>query len=243
MSRRSATAPRRYTCCTAERGTSISACDISRTTRGSAPGTSISVVHSSGTSPIPSSRAATAGNSERRSAVTVKTIEIRCAVSSAFARITASTSSRVEASRCSRSSTSSWIAPRMARTAISELHGGEEQADLGAVQNPPAAGPQVAQHDRPHLDAHQSLHRVAHGLQRPTHDVLAPLVQDHLDERLAGLGVDQPEAVDTHRAVLELDALAQSPADVAGARAGDLREVGLGHVVRGVLEPVRQLPV
>src|SRR5215213_632788 len=243
MSRRSATAPRRYTCCTLDRGTSMSACAISRTTRGSEPGTSISVVHSSGTSPIPSSRAATAGNSERRSEVTVKTMEISCSDDSALADMTASTSSRVDASRWSRSSASSWMAPRMARTATSELHGREQLTDLGPGEHPPAALPQVAEVDRADLHAHQPLDRVADRLESPPDDVLASLVQHDLDEGLPRLGVDQPEAVDPHRPVLQLDALAQPLADVAGDRAGHLGEVGLRHGVRRVLQAVRQLSV
>src|SRR3954468_17972256 len=243
MSRRSATAPRRYTCCTFDRGTSMSACAISRTTRGSEPGTSISGVTRRGTSPIPSSRAATAGNSERRSEVTVKTMEISCSDDSALADMTASTSSRVDASRWSRSSASSWMAPRMARTATSQLHGREQLADLGPGEHPPAALPQVAEVDRAHLDAHQPLDRVTDRLQRPPDHVLASLVQHDLDEGLPRLGVDQPEAVHAYRSVLDLDAPPQRLADVARGRAGPLGEVGLRHGVRRVLQPVRQLSV
>ena len=50
ISSRSAAAPRRYTCCMAERGLPVSTCMSSRTTRGMPCGTAISVVHSSGTS-------------------------------------------------------------------------------------------------------------------------------------------------------------------------------------------------
>lgn len=75
------------------------------------------------------------------------------------------------------------------------------------------------------------------------HDVLAPLVQHHLDQGLAGCGVDDAERVDLDRAVLEHDALAQSPPEVARHLALDLREVGLQHAVARVLEPVRQFAV
>ena len=50
MSSRRAVAPRRYTCWSAARGLPVSTCMSSRTTRGMAPGTSISLAHSNGTS-------------------------------------------------------------------------------------------------------------------------------------------------------------------------------------------------
>ena len=53
------------------RGRSVSTCAISRTTRGMAPGTGISVAHISGTAWKPVLRAASAGNSAVRSGVTV----------------------------------------------------------------------------------------------------------------------------------------------------------------------------
>ena len=42
--------------------------------------------------------------------------------------------------------------------------------------------------------------------QQPADDVLAALVQDDLDDRLPGVGVDDPERVDVDRAVVQLDA-------------------------------------
>src|SRR5579859_5467435 len=62
MSSRRALAPRRYTCWTSPRRSGVSTCIIRRTTRGMAPGTSISMQHSSGTSWKPSARAASAGD-------------------------------------------------------------------------------------------------------------------------------------------------------------------------------------
>ena len=67
--------------------------------------------------------------------------------------------------------------------------------------------------------------------QQPPDDVLAALVEDHLDDRLAGVGVDDPEGVDLHRAVVELDPGAQAPGEVARHRARDLGEIGLAHLV------------
>ena len=58
-------------------GAPLSAWAMTRTTRGSAPATSISCAHSSGTSPRPTVRAAAAGNSLVRSGVAVKMTEIR----------------------------------------------------------------------------------------------------------------------------------------------------------------------
>jgi hypothetical protein len=55
---RSAAAPPRYTCRSSERGRSVSVWASSRSTRGIALGTEISVAHSSGTSTRPSCRAA-----------------------------------------------------------------------------------------------------------------------------------------------------------------------------------------
>ena len=56
---------------------------------------------------------------------------------------------------------------------------------------------------------------MADGLEHPPDDVLAALVEHHLDQRLARLGVDDPEAVDRDQAVLQLDARPQPLADVA----------------------------
>ena len=81
------------------------------------------------------------------------------------------------------------------------------------------------------------------GVEHPADDVLAALVEDDLDQRLAGLAVDDLERVDLRRPVLELDALAQPLADVPRHRAGDLGEVGLGHAVRRVLQPVGEVAV
>jgi hypothetical protein len=66
---------------------------------------------------VPRARAATAGNSLRRSGVAVSIIEIRSSLSMAFCSRIDRISSSTEASRWSRSSLSSWVAPRMARTA------------------------------------------------------------------------------------------------------------------------------
>src|SRR5262245_11790436 len=117
MSLRSASAPRRYTCCTLDRGWSSSACTMTRMTRLIAPGTSISWAHSSGTSLKPRLRAPSAGNSLRRSGVAVKITLIRSSVPIWLRSMISVSSSATAASRCSRSSRSSLIAPRIARTA------------------------------------------------------------------------------------------------------------------------------
>ena len=80
--------------------------------------------------------------------------------------------------------------------------------------------------------------------EQPAHDVLAPLVQHDLDHRLAGVGVDDPERVDLHRAVVELDARrAAGGARSRGTEPLNLGEVGLAHLVGGVGQPVGQLAV
>src|SRR5690625_4753591 len=117
MSRRSAWAPRRYTCWICVRGRSVSTCAINRTTLGRAWGTEISVEHINGTSAKPSSRAANAGNSLVRSGVAVNSTLITSSVVNSLRRITSATSSAVASSTCSRSSASTCTAPRMARTA------------------------------------------------------------------------------------------------------------------------------
>src|SRR5665647_1376727 len=61
---------------------------------------------------------ATAGNSLCTSGVAVNRIEMTSSLVSAFASRIDETSSRVEDSTCSRSSTSSWMAPLMARTVL-----------------------------------------------------------------------------------------------------------------------------
>ena len=72
----------------------------------------------SGTSPMPSSRAASAGNSETRSGVAVNRMLITSSCPRSLRSSTALTSSRVASSTCSRSSASTCVAPRMARTAM-----------------------------------------------------------------------------------------------------------------------------
>jgi hypothetical protein len=57
------------------------------------------------------------------------------------------------------------------------------------------------------------------------------------------LVVDDPERVDAHRAVLELDALAQPLADVALHRSADRGDVRLEDAVCRVLQPVREVAV
>ena len=70
-------------------------------------------------------------------------------------------------------------------------------------------GAQVAKTDGADLDPDQPLHRVPHGGQQSTYDVLATLVQDQLDQGSAGGRGHHPETVDPHDAVLELDSIAQ----------------------------------
>src|SRR5215207_6408762 len=102
----------------AARSRPVSTWAMSRSTRGSACGTSISVVHVCLTSTMPSSRAASAGNSDTRSGVAVNRMLITSSWPRSLRSSTALTSSRVASSTCSRSSASTCVAPRMARTAM-----------------------------------------------------------------------------------------------------------------------------
>ena len=102
------------------RGRSVSTCAIIRTTRGIEPSISSSRAQSSGTSVNPSWRAAYAGNSETRSDVAVKITEMKSSTSSPLASMASSTISATRWSMCSRSSSSSWVAPRTALTATGE---------------------------------------------------------------------------------------------------------------------------
>ena len=81
-----------------------------------APGTGISIEHISGTAWKPSLRAASAGNSAVRSGVAVKSTLITSSGVRSLRLITALTSSAVPSRMASRSSASTWIAPRMAMT-------------------------------------------------------------------------------------------------------------------------------
>ena len=79
------------------------------------------VVRMRGTSPKPSRRAAYAGNSETRSEVAVKITEMKSSTTRPLDSITSSTISATRSSMCSRTSSSSWVAPRTARTATKRL--------------------------------------------------------------------------------------------------------------------------
>ena len=80
-------------------------------------------------------------------------------------------------------------------------------------------------------------------VEEPTDHVLATLVEDDLDQGPPGGRVDDPEGVHGDRAVLELDALAQLLAQAPRDWTANLGEIGLGHAVGRMLQPVRQLAV
>ena len=93
--------------------------------RGIEPSTHISWAQISATSCRPSCRAASAGATAVRSLVAVKTTLTTSAGFRSLLSRTWATSSRVEARIASRSSTSTRVAPRTARTATStsDSHG------------------------------------------------------------------------------------------------------------------------
>src|SRR4051794_33504680 len=99
------------------RGRSVSTWAIIRTTRDIDPSISSSRAQISGTSPNPRRRAAYAGNSETRSEVAVKITEMKSSTSSPLDSMTSVTISATRSSMWSRTSSSSWVAPRTALTA------------------------------------------------------------------------------------------------------------------------------
>ena len=81
----------------------------------SEPGTGISIVQRSGTSSQPSSRAACAGNSLRRSSVTVKIALMTSPLVKSLRATMVSSNSRVARRMSSGVSLSTVVAPRIAR--------------------------------------------------------------------------------------------------------------------------------
>src|SRR5215470_8836796 len=163
-------------------------CAISRTTRGMAPGTAISAAQISGTAWKPILRAASAGNSAVRSGVTVNSTLITSSVVRSLRLMTAVTSSAVPSRMASRSTASSWMAPRIARTGnvlsssrvrTSRLQadGGVQVADFRRRKVSGGARPQVAELDRSNGDTDQAADRMADFGEHPADDVLAALVQ------------------------------------------------------------------
>src|SRR3954470_8095948 len=136
-------------CVTSERVRGVVTCAIRRITNGMAPATSISWVHISGTSPMPSSRAATAGNSLCTSGVAVNTIEMTSSLVRSLDSRTAVTSSRVEARACSRSSASSWMAPRTARTETGAAAGDSAGGAASGVESVTSATVPIRPRQRP----------------------------------------------------------------------------------------------
>ena len=65
----------------------------------------------------------------------------------------------------------------------------------------------------------------------------------HLNEHVAGSGVHQLELVHASHAVFQANTLLHGCADAGLHRAGNLHQVGLGHLVGGVGEAVRQFTV
>src|ERR1700730_11683735 len=217
-----------------------------------APGTAISDAQISGTSWKPILRAASAGNSAVRSGVAVNSTLITSSVVSSLRVMTSVTSSAVPSSIASRSSVSICTAPRTALTVIlaspssgATLHapGGVRLADFPGRQVARDARLEVAEPDRAHVGADQAGHRVPGGGQHPPYDVLAALVQGDLDQRAVTGPVHDPELVRGGHAIVQLDPGLEAPGEVLRHRAGDLGQVGLGHLEAGVGQPVRELTV
>src|SRR5580693_8552463 len=260
MSRRSAAAPRRYTCWIAERGRSVSTWAISRTTRGSAPGTAISDAQISGTSWKPILRAASAGNSAVRSGVAVNRTLITSSVDRSLRAITSVTSSAVPSSIASRSSASICTAPRTALTVIClvllspiapatghrhrlQAYRRVQLAYFPGGQLARGARLERAEPDRADVGADQPADRVPGRGQHPAHYVLSALVQGDLHQRAGARPVDHAEPVGRGDPVVELDAGRKAAPEVLRHRTGHVGQVGLGDLEAGVGEPVRQLTV
>src|SRR3954454_9820000 len=124
-------------------GSSVSMWASIRTTRGIDRSISSSRAQSSGTSPNPSCRAAYAGNSETRSEVAVKITEMKSSTSRPLASMASSTISATRSSMWSRSSASSWVAPRTALTATGHK-GSEQHRRVGEVSQPRGSARLVA---------------------------------------------------------------------------------------------------
>src|SRR5690606_12473225 len=226
-------------------------CAMSRTTRGRACGTAISVEQLRGTSVKPSLRAASAGNSALRSWVAVNRTLMKSSVVNWLRRMTSSISSAVASNMRSRSLASTWTAPRIARTAtfrppdIPGLHpcGSVELADFLRGQGPDGAALQVVEPDRSDLGAGQVRHGVTHRFHEAAHNVLPPLMQSDLDQGFRLDVVDHPERVHFDESVVQFDPFADLADDVAGDGSGHFRKIGLGHFIAGVGEPVGELPI
>src|SRR5580704_13620745 len=169
---------------------------MSRTTRGIAPLTGISVAHMRGTAWKPSLRAASAGNSAVRSGVTVNRTLI--------------TSSGVRSLRVITAVTSSAVPSRLLLLAVAPCHagcalepdGGVQLADLLRGQVPGRAGPEAAELDRADGGAQQPADRVVDLGEHPADDVLTALVQCDLDHRAAACLLKDTELVGDRDAVV-----------------------------------------
>jgi ABC-2 type transport system permease protein len=118
-----------------------------------------------------------------------------------------------------------------------------EGAHLRTRQYPDRAGTLLSKVYVGDRGAHQPQHRVSDFGEQPANDVFATLVQYHLDQRLAGHGLHDPESVDCHRAVVEVHSGAQCPAQRPRDRTWHLGQIGLEHPVGRVHQPVRQVSV
>src|SRR4051812_31562853 len=189
-----------------------------RITRGSAPGTGISLAHSSGTALNPMLRAATAGNSASRSSVSVK-MQLTTLEASSSLRLRISRSSHSVAPRiawgsfwstvvaprraCSRMGAASYGGLRRPRLRLPPRH--SQRLDLRLGQAAIGTGLEAAEAQRPERDALERGHRMADRLAHPAHLALAPLAQRQLEHSgpwLAHLSRARPP-------VVEFDPLAQ----------------------------------
>src|SRR5919197_6741495 len=152
-----------------------------RMTRGSEPGTGISRAHNSGTALSPIRRAATAGNSASRSAVSVKMQLTRSSAASELRASTSCISSSVAWRIASALLSSTVVAPR---SAISRIERGIESTaqplDLGGAEPAVLAWLEPTEAQRAEGDALELEDRMADRLAHAADLPLAALVDGQL---------------------------------------------------------------
>ena len=93
-----------------------------------------------------------------------------------------------------------------------------EVTDLALGELPDGALALMAELHRTDRGPHQPRHRMVDSLEQPTDEVVAPLVQDELDDRPARRHVDDRERVHLDQPVLQLDALPKPASQRACSR-------------------------
>ena len=93
------------------------------------------------------------------------------------------------------------------------------------------------------MSVHQGLHRKPGGGQQSSHNTLSPFMKRHAYKGFSGDGVHYGEIVNCCWAIVQLEARSKRLAQPARNRPGHRRQVGLGHLERGVHQTVSQFAV